>query len=109
MTLESGMIKPYTVALEDAGSVPSAQRISAEVRFITALERVLGTAEDVANVYRAWLDASENQAIDVDAESAQLAVRWPRAFDTARQAGMREIGEMPEAHFTVRLERAQAH
>jgi hypothetical protein len=102
------MNKPYTVALEDAGSVPSAQRISAEVRFITALERALGSAEDVACVYRAWVDASENQASDVDAESAQLAVRWPRAFDTARQAGMREIGELPEAHFIVRLERAQA-
>ncbi len=102
------MTKPYTVALEDARSVPMAQRILAEVRFITALERALGSAEDVARVYRAWVDASQNQASDVDADSAQLAVRWPRAFDTARQAGMREIGELPEAHFTVRLERAQA-
>jgi hypothetical protein len=108
MTLESWMTKPYTVALENAGAVPSAQRISAEVRFITALERAFGSADDVARVYRAWVDASENQASDVDAESAQLAVRWPRAFDTARQAGMREIGELPEAHFTVRLERAHA-
>ena len=101
------MNKPYTVALDDAGSVPSAQRISAEVRFITALEKALGTAEDVVRVYRAWVDASENQASDVDAASAQLAMRWPRAFDTARQAGMREIGELPEAHFTVRLDRVQ--
>ena len=59
MILENWMNKPYTVALEDAGTVPS----------------------------------------------AQLAVRWPRAFDTARQAGMREMGELPEAHFTVRIER----
>ena len=99
------MNKPYTVALEDAGTIPSAQRISAEVRFISSLERALGSAEDVARVYRAWVDASENQASDVDAESAQLAVRWPRAFDMARQAGMREMGELPEAHFTVRIER----
>ena len=105
MILESWMNKPYTVALEDAGSIPSAQRISAEVRFITSLERALGSAEDVERVYRAWVHASENQASDVDAESAQIAARWPRAFDSARQAGMREMGELPEAYFAVRIVR----
>ena len=42
---------------------------------------------------------------DVDAESAQIAARWPRAFDSARQAGMREMGELPEAYFAVRIVR----
>lgn len=53
------MNKPYTVALE-AGSVPRAQPISAEVCFITAIERALG-AEDVARVYRAWVNRSRRR------------------------------------------------
>ena len=101
------MNKHYTVALE-AGPVPSAQRICAEVRFITAIERALGSADDVVRVYRAWVEASENQASDIDAESTQLAVRWARAFDTAQQAGLRDLGELPEGHFVVRLKRTQA-
>jgi hypothetical protein len=39
--------------------------------------------------------------------AASLAVLWPRAFETARQAGLREVGELAGAHFEVRLERQQ--
>lgn len=49
------MNKHYTVALE-AGSVPSAQRICAEVRFITAVERALGSADDVRALAEANMD-----------------------------------------------------
>ena len=106
--METATHKAYTVALVDAAEVSAAGRISAEVRFITALERALGGPEDVARTYRAWMDAHENAASDVDADSARLAVRWPLAFDMARQAGLRDLGELPAAHFSVRLERSAA-
>lgn len=99
------MIHPYTVALEDAPELPSAHRICAETRFATAIERTLGGADVVVTTYRAWLDASESEASDVDQATAILAVQWPRAFDTARQAGLRDLGELPGAHFEIRLER----
>jgi hypothetical protein len=102
------MTRPYTVALRDAPELPSAERIAAEVRFIKEIERALGSAEDVARIYRAWVDASESVANELDAESASLAVRWPKAMTAATRAGLRNVSEMSEAHFELRLERAGA-
>jgi hypothetical protein len=101
------MTHPYTVALEEAPELSSSHRITAEARFPAVLERSLGGPEAVASTYRAWVNASESAATDVDQATASLAVRWPRAFDTARQAGLREVGELPGAHFEVRLQRQQ--
>lgn len=99
------MSHPYSVALEDAPELPSSHRITAETRFAKVIERALGGPDAVASTYRAWVNASEAAASDVDPATASLAVLWPRAYDSARQAGFRDIGEMPGAHFEVRLER----
>ena len=99
------MAHPYTVALEEAPELSSSHRITAEARFAAVLERSLGGPDAVASTYRAWVNASESAASDLDQATASLAVLWPRAFDTARQAGFREIGELAGAHFEVRLER----
>ncbi len=99
------MAHPYTVALEDAPELPARNRITAEARFAAILESKLGGPDAVACTYRAWVNASESAAGDVDQATASLAVQWPRAFETARQAGLREVGELPGAHFEVRLER----
>lgn len=104
--METAMDKPCTVALEDAAEVPTPTRISAEVRFITTLERVLDGPVAVAGVYRAWTQARQKQASDTDADRTQLAIRWPVAFDMARQAGLQDLGDRPSAHFAVRLERS---
>ena len=101
------MVHPYTVALAEAPQLSSSHRITAEARFAAVLERSLGGAEAVALTYRAWINASESAATDVDQTTASLAVLWPRAFDTAQQAGFRELGELPGAHFEIRLERPQ--
>jgi hypothetical protein len=101
------MAHPYTVALEDAPELPSRNRITAEARFAAIIENKLGGPDAVVNTYRAWLAASESHASDVDQATASLAVRWPAAYDMARQAGLREVGELPGAHFEIRLERAQ--
>ncbi len=96
---------PYTVALQDAQGLPSSHRIAAEARFAKALERKLGNAQAVAEVFAAWTVMSESEASDVDRATANTAVQWPRAYDTAVQAGFRDLGEFPGAHFEVKLSR----
>jgi hypothetical protein len=85
--------------------LPSSNRIAAETRFAKVIERSLGGPEAVATTYRAWVCVSESSASDIDQATASLGVMWPRAYDAARDAGFRELGEMPSAHFEVRLER----
>lgn len=102
------MGKPFVVALLEARDLPVAERINAEVRFLRELERALGGPNEVAAVYRAWIDASENDATNVDSNTAKQAVRWPKAAEAAHRAGFRDIGDIGEAHFEVRLFRAAA-
>lgn len=100
------MHHPYTVALVDAVELPPAARIHAEKRYAQALENTLGGPAEVAAVLKAWQAANDSSLEDIDQETAETAVRWPRAADKALQAGLREIGDMPGAHFEVRLTRA---
>ena len=94
---------PYLVTLRDAPEVPAAVRIAAETRFALLLERSLGTPEQVGRVLRAWTAAAESSAEELDRQTVELAVLWPRAFDLARQAALRELGESPRAYFDVEL------
>lgn len=100
------MEKPFTVALAEARDLPVSERIAAEVRFVREIERALGDADEVVRVYRAWVDASENDATNVDKATAMLASRWPKAAEGAHRAGFRDIGDIGEAHFEMRLTRA---
>lgn len=102
------MEKPYTVALEEANDLPPPERIAAEVRFVREIERTLGSSEDVANVYRAWLEASESDVASLANATAILAARWPLAAEAAYRAGLKGIGDIGEAHFELRLSRASA-
>jgi hypothetical protein len=101
------MNKPYTVAIHEARDLSVRERIDAEVRFARALERSLGGEQAVADVYRSWISANESDAGDLDVQTAEMAVRWPRAADAATQAGLSNVG-MSEAYFEVRLERRPA-
>lgn len=96
------MTGPYTVALVGGADIPAPARIAAEIRFAGALERALGGAEPAAAAFAAWREASESDMSELGPETASLAAKWPRAFDSARQAGMREIGD-EEAHFELSL------
>jgi hypothetical protein len=97
------MEHPYIVALVDAVEPPSTARIEAEKRFAASLEDSLGGAEQVAAVLKAWHAANDSSIEDIDARTAEVAVRWPRAVDQAQQVAMSKIGELPGAHFEVRL------
>ena len=107
ITLELIMDKPYSVALQGVEGLPTAERIAAEVRFIKDLERSLGGPDTVVEVYRAWREASESEANELSAAVSLLAVKWPRAFDTAQRAGLKNIGDS-DAHFELLLERQSA-
>lgn len=78
--------------LQDARNLPSRERIDAEVRFDRELERALGGAEAVAEVYRSWLDASASEANQIDTSTAVKAVRWPKAADSERRVGFSKLG-----------------
>lgn len=98
--------QPYLVALLDADTIPADTRIAAETRFAAVLERSLGNAAQVACSCRAWAAVSECAAPEVGRETIEAAMRWPRALELARQAGLREIGDIPAAHFEVKLRQA---
>ena len=98
------MNKPYSVSLQGVEDLPAAERISAEIRFIKELERGLGSEESVVSVYRAWTEAAEAEASELDAETSSLAVKWPKAFNAAQRAGLKNIGE-GDAHFELVLVR----
>ena len=99
------MDRPYQVALQDGEVLPGPERIAAEIRFISALERTLGGAGEVCATYLAWVDASESQADELDAETAGRAVRWPQAYQAAARAGLHGVHGLHGAHFEVRLRR----
>jgi len=101
------MDKLYSVALHGVDGMPGNERISAEVRFIKELEKSLGSAEAVVAVYRAWQEASECDSSALSAETSTLAIKWPKAFDVAQRAGLKNVGES-DAHFELQLQRQHA-
>jgi hypothetical protein len=98
----------YTVALQDARSLPTRERIDAEARFARELERVLGGPEFVAETYSAWMEVSESEASQIDRNTAINAAHWPVAMNAAMLAGFSKLGDIGEAHFEIRLERRAA-
>lgn len=99
------MDRPYMVALQDSKVLPGPERIAAECRFISALERTLGNPDTVAAMYRAWITANEWQADAMDRTTAALAVRWPKAYQLAAQAGLQGVSGVEEPAFEIRLAR----
>lgn len=75
---------------------------SAEGRFMRELEKLLG--DDLAPALRAFEAAQDSSAEDLSKDEIHMAGRWASAFDKARLAGMRELGDGGEAYFTVRLD-----
>jgi hypothetical protein len=95
------------VTLKGIESLPLAEIVAADARFIKTLERQLGSRDAVVEVYRAWLEANESLASEVRADTWAAAGKWPKAFQAAQQAGLRNIGE-GDAHFEMHLERQSA-
>ncbi len=101
------MLKPYSVSLQGVEDIPQAESISAEARFTKELERSLGGEVAVVEIYRAWSEATEAEASELSEETSSLAIKWPKAFNTAQRAGLKNIGE-GDAHFKLHLVRQMA-
>ncbi|WP_049794387.1 hypothetical protein [Variovorax paradoxus] len=88
----------YTVRLLDYPAVDEALR-GAEQRFRRELDRQLGA--DVVPALRAFQNASESGEADLTKAEIALAMRWAKAYDAARTAGFRDMGDTQEAYFEV--------
>jgi len=89
---------PYIVRLVDYPAVDGLK--VAEQRFRRELDRQLGA--DVVPALRAFQNASESGESELTKDEMALAKRWIKAFDAARTAGFRELGDTDEAFFDVR-------
>ena len=90
----------YTVRLADYPH-PAADAVKvSEQRFRRELDRQLGG--DVMRALRAFHNASESSEPDLTREEMALARRWMKAYDAARTAGFRDLGDTDEAFFDVR-------
>ena len=90
----------YLVRLADYPH-PAADAVKvAEQRFRRELDRQLG--HDVVPALRAFQNASESGESDLTKDEIALAKRWIKAFDAARTAGFRDLGDTDEAYFAVR-------
>lgn len=72
----------------------------AEQRFRRELDRQLGV--DVLPALRAFRNASESGESDLARDEIALAKQWAKAYDAARAAGFRDLGDTDEAYFDVR-------
>lgn len=91
--LRSGGMARYPHPAADAVKV-------AEQRFRRELDRQL--SHDVVPALRAFQNASESGESDLTKDEVMLAKRWIKAFDVARTAGFRDLGDTDEAYFAVR-------
>jgi hypothetical protein len=90
----------YTVRLADYPH-PAADAVKvSEQRFRRELDRQLGG--EVVPALRAFQNASESGESDLTKDEVALAKRWIKAFDAAKTAGFRDLGDTDEAFFDVR-------
>ncbi|MDQ0081280.1 hypothetical protein J2W35_001617 [Variovorax boronicumulans] len=90
----------YAVRLADYPH-PAADAVKvAEQRFRREIDRQLGT--DVVEALRAFQNASESSESDLSKAEIAMAKRWAKAYDAARTAGFRDLGDTDEAFFDVR-------
>ncbi|MBN8757673.1 hypothetical protein L3V85_15250 [Variovorax paradoxus] len=92
----------YTVRLADY-ALPSADAARvAEQRFRREIDKQLGS--DVIAALRAFQNASESSESELSKAEIAMAKRWAKAYDAARTAGFRDLGETDEAYFEVRAD-----
>lgn len=72
----------------------------AEQRFRRELDRRLG--DDVLPAMRAFQNVTESSEGELTKDEVVLASRWVKAYDAARTAGYRDLGDVGEAYFEVK-------
>lgn len=91
----------YAVTLVNFPDAPPDLVHAAEARFRAALDKAL--ADRVVPALRAFQRASESSANELTDDEVNLAGDWAIAYDKAKEAGFRGLGDANGAHFDVRL------
>ena len=91
----------FTVTLQDCPSGNINTIAQAINRFRRELERRLGDWANAA--LRAYQNASDSPVEELTQAEIGLASDYAAAYDAARTAGFRELGDVQEAYFEVRL------
>ncbi|HEX7863672.1 MAG TPA: hypothetical protein VF555_01915 [Variovorax sp.] len=92
----------YTVRLVDFPDAPPDVIATAESRFRRELDKLLG--DSVAPALKAFENASESSADELTKDELALAATWAKAYEAAKTAGFRALGEADEAYFEIRLD-----
>ena len=92
----------YTVKLVDFPDAPADVIATAESRFRRELDKLLG--ESVEAALKAFENASESSADELTKDELALAATWAKAYEAAKTAGFRALGEADEAYFEIRLD-----
>ncbi len=92
----------YTVKLIDFPDAPADVIASAESRFRRELDKLLG--DGVVPALKAFENASESSADELTQNDIALAAAWAKAFEAAKTAGFRALGEADEAYFEIRID-----
>ncbi|SOD27685.1 hypothetical protein SAMN05518800_3250 [Variovorax sp. YR752] len=90
----------YTVRLADYPHEGADAVKVAMQRFRLELDRHLGG--DVLRAMRAYQNVTESSQGELVKDEVILATRWAKAYDAARVAGCRDLGDTLEAYFEVR-------
>ncbi|MGJ7613702.1 MULTISPECIES: hypothetical protein [unclassified Variovorax] len=90
----------YTVRLADYPHPAAEAAKVAEQRFRREIDKQLGG--DVVAALRAFQNVSESSESDLSKAEIAMAKRWAKAYDAARTAGFRDLGDTDEAFFDVR-------
>lgn len=90
----------YTVTLVDFPDAPAEVIATAEARFRRELDKQLG--DGVPAALKAFENASESSANELTKEEIGLAANYAKAYEAAKTAGFRALGEADEAYFEVR-------
>ncbi|MFM9922543.1 hypothetical protein VLK31_06080 [Variovorax sp. H27-G14] len=92
----------YTVKLIDFPDAPADVFASAESRFRRELDKLLG--DGVVPALKAFENASESSADELTKNDIALAAAWAKAYESAKTAGFRALGEADEAYFEIRID-----
>lgn len=92
----------YTVTLIDFPDAPADVIANAESRFRRELDKLLG--DGAVQALKAFENASESSANELTKEEIGLAAQWAKAYEAAKTAGFRALGEADEAYFEVRAD-----
>lgn len=77
------------------------KNITAEARYVKALERHLGGHDAVAECLHQIMTLEESDGSEVGPEKVALVNRWAKAANAARQAGYQGLSEVEGAYFEV--------